>query len=145
MFRSPITLSLGMLALMFIAPADAQMEPFRAKAALAPSAPVLNVEPEKDLGGDPSPLDVPRRPAKEPGIPGEAGARFRFSVTDHISVYLSRHGAPEDPRGLTPHAKETNTMEFWRVLPNLLQGSSRDALSTAGKIFEPEVGLGIAF
>ncbi len=145
MSRSLTILSLGMISLLLIAPADAQMEPFRVKTALAPSAPVLNVERETDLRSDPSPLDAPPLPVKEPGNPGEAGSRFRFSVTDHISVYLSRHGAPEESRDLTPHAKGANTMEVWKTLPNLLQGSSRDALSTMGKIFEPEVGLGIAF
>jgi hypothetical protein len=37
-------------------------------------------------------------------------------------------------------------MSVWKTLPSLWQqGATRDALSTAAGLFEPEIGLGIAF
>ncbi|HOG08430.1 MAG: hypothetical protein M0P04_09590 [Syntrophales bacterium] len=133
---------------LFAAPTVAQMEPFRVKAELAPSAPRL-VHQGKIVG-----RKLVQPPADEagPGIgtgvemPADDGPLFRFRLSDSISVYLSQYEGLTTGRNLTQPFGETNTMSVWKILPSLWQqGATRDTLSTAAGMFEPEIGLGIAF
>jgi len=129
-------------------PVIAQMGPFRVKAELAPSAPALDRQ-GKIAGRT---LGQPRADEAGPGIgkgsemPADDGPLFRFRLSDNISVYFNQYEGTATGRDVTQPPGETNTLGVWKTLPSLWrQGATRDTLSTAAGMFEPEIGLGIAF
>lgn len=145
----PLPFILALAAFWLLAPpAVSQMEPFRVKGELAPSAPRL--DPAGRIAG----RQLVQSTADEavpdigPGLemPADDGPLFRFRLSDNISVYLSQHEGPATGRDVTQSPGETNTMGVRKTLPSLWrQGATRDTLSTAAGMFEPEIGLGIVF
>ncbi|HOD29457.1 MAG TPA: hypothetical protein PKH03_09615 [Syntrophales bacterium] len=140
---------LAMAALwLIVTPAVAQMEPFRVKAELVPSAPALD---RRDAiagytPGQPLADEAGPGAGKDAETTADDGPLFRFHLSDNISLYLSQYEGPATGRDVTLPPGETNNVGVWKTLPSLWQqGTTRDTLSAAAGLFEPEIGLGIAF